>query len=160
MGNHFFAALNNLYGIRVESQPNTLSVDTLSVLGNTFIDHIANPIKLMGASNFNVNQNIFENFNSLGGLVKDQSAQFSYGDYSAAIFLTGSNCGYSTHSGSIKANLMGGSGFLPSSASTNYGLYGVYSACFPQNEPTLLIKNNTGQMGKGGALVIGDILGE
>jgi hypothetical protein len=157
-GNHFFAALNNLYGIKLESRGVEVLADRISISGNTFIDHIANPIKLTGAHNFSIANNVFESFNSLGRFVVNDLNKLTYGDYGAAIFLVGSGCGYATSVGTVKANLFDGGHFQSPDDST-YGINGVLSHCYSGINPGIGIKGNMGQVRKGQSLLKGDIQG-
>jgi hypothetical protein len=159
-GNHFFAARNNLYGIKVDSFGGFKTVSNLKILGNTFIDHIANPIKIMGASGLEISNNIFESFNSLGSLVINNPTQLTSGDYGPAIFLLGDTCGYggASHT-TISANVFSGGNFQSKGDPNLFGINGVLSACFSKQQSDIKILDNTGQVRQGYFLINGDVQG-
>lgn len=156
IGNNFFAAKNCKYGLLASSSGNKPAVKKLLVSGNTFINHIANPIKLSGAQGFTIANNNFEDFNTLGDLVMNNKSHQLSGDYDAAVYISGNRCGFASDSGMVSANLFGGSAFLESENPNNWSVWGVFSACMAKNSE-LIVKSNAGKMRASiGALVAGD----
>ncbi len=156
IGNNFFAAKNCKYGILAASYGNLPAVKKLLISGNTFINHIANPIKLSGAQGFTIANNNFEDFNTLGDLVMNKKPYQLSGDYDAAVYISGNRCGHASDSGVVSANLFGGGAFLESENPNNWSIWGVFSACMAKNSE-LIVKSNAGKMRASiGALVAGD----
>ncbi|NBY18773.1 hypothetical protein EBQ74_00630 [bacterium] len=146
-GNGFFAAGNNRYGLlNISTHPNSVS-ENLIVSGNYFIHHINNPIKLIGASNFQIQYNIFEGYNFWGHLVKENFTQLTNSDYSAGVAVYGGDCGdHPATRGQIISNFFGGNDFGPSNSDHNWAIYGTYLGCLKNDQDKVCVRGNKGRV--------------